>query len=194
MVEKPEKLSDAEIVRLVLKDQDKFLYLMQRYQEKLLRYIRRISKFGLEESEDLLQEVFIKVYQNLNSYNSDLKFSSWIYRITRNQVISYYRKQKVRPEKATFDWEINDDILNNMKVEFNIEKDLDQEYLRKKINKILDKLDLKYREVLIYRFFEEKSYEEISDILKKSKGTVASLLNRAKKRFLKINSKFKIED
>ena len=63
-----EKLSDEELVSLTLKNQEDFLYLINRYQAKLGRYIRRIAGVGKEDTEDLLQDVFIKVYQNLNSF------------------------------------------------------------------------------------------------------------------------------
>ncbi len=83
--------TDIELVRLTLTNQENFLYLVNRYDKKLLKFIQRISGLRLEDAEDLLQEVFIKVYQNLNDFDQDLKFSSWIYRIARNQAICYYR-------------------------------------------------------------------------------------------------------
>jgi N6-L-threonylcarbamoyladenine synthase len=58
--------SDLELVKLTLIDQENFLYLVNRYEKKLLRFIQRISGLGLDDAQDLLQEVFIKVYQNLN--------------------------------------------------------------------------------------------------------------------------------
>ncbi|MCD4760742.1 hypothetical protein K8R42_02475, partial [bacterium] len=69
-----DKLSDTDLVKLVLKDQENFSYLIKRYQSKLLRYIRRISGLNIEDAEDVLQDVFIKVYQNLNSFDTSLKF------------------------------------------------------------------------------------------------------------------------
>ncbi len=173
--------TDVELVKLTLKNQDYFQYLIERYEDKLLSYIRRISNIALEEAEDILQEVFIKVYINLNDFDPDLKFSSWIYRITHNQVISNYRKLQSRPQKIVLDPE--SDFLENLASDLDIGKDLDQKYLRKAINKVLASLDLKYREILVLKFLEEKSYQEISDILKKPMGTIASLINRAKKKF-----------
>lgn len=92
------QLPDQEIVRKSLQDANSFVFLMQRYEKKLLRYIRRISSLDLQTAEDILQEVFIKVYQNLNAYNDSFSFSSWIYRITYNQTISTVRKIKARPQ------------------------------------------------------------------------------------------------
>lgn len=175
--------SDEELVLLALKNQDYFLFLIKRYEGKILRYIIRISGLRREDSEDLLQEVFIKVYQNLNGFDQDLKFSSWIYRIAHNVVIDNFRKKKARPEIANLDEDINDRIIENIKSDFDITKEIDRKYLRKGMEGILKKLDGKYKEVLVLRFFEEKSYEEISDILKKPMGTISTLINRAKKQF-----------
>jgi len=134
-----------------------------------------------EESEDILQETFIKAYYNLKSFDLDLKFSSWIYRITHNQTINAHRKNKARPQGNSVD--IEDHVLENIIQDFDFVEEIDSKYLAKDIKKILDKLDEKYKEILILRFFEEKDYKEISDILKKPMGTVATLINRAKKQF-----------
>lgn len=177
-----EKLSDEELVSLTLKNQEDFLYLINRYQAKLGRYIRRIAGVGKEDTEDLLQDVFIKVYQNLNSFDTSLKFSSWVYRITHNEVISHWRKSKSRPEEITYEV---DTILNGLTDDVDIIGDVDQKYLRQNIDKVLGTMDMKYREVLILKFLEDKDYKEIADILKKPMGTVATLINRAKSQFRK---------
>lgn len=186
---KPDNLnnmSDQELVKLTLKNQDIFLYLMQRYEAKLLRYIHRISNLDQDDAQDILQEVFIKVYNNLNNFDSDLKFSSWIYRITHNQVISNFRKLKARPQKIL--WDEGGEFLKNIASEFNLEKEISQKLDAEIILKILKKLDYKYKEVLELRFLEDKTYDEILDILKKPAGSVATLIHRAKKSF-----KFELE-
>ena len=182
-IDDPNKNSDEELVKLTLVNQDNFLFIMKRYESKLLRYILRISGIKKEDAEDLLQEVFIKVYENLNDFDQKLKFSSWIYRITHNMVIDNFRKMKVRPAIANFNEDINNKILANIKSDFDIFKEIDIKYLREGIEKVLKKMDRNYKEVLVLRFFEDKSYEEISDILKKPTGTVSTLINRAKKQF-----------
>jgi RNA polymerase sigma-70 factor, ECF subfamily len=179
--ENKEEKSDEEIVLMALENQADFLYIIKRYKEKLFRYVLRISNLDPEEAEDILQEVFMKVYQNLNDFDHSLKFSSWIYRITHNQVISNHRKIKARPEKAVFD--LDDEIIKNIAAEFNLVKDFDDKILEANISKVLNNLNIKYREVLILKFLEEKSYLEIADIIKKPVGTVGSLINRAKKEF-----------
>jgi len=191
MLEDIDHKTDEELVELTLKDQDNFAWLIRRYEDKLLRYILRIANISKEEAEDVLQEVFIKVYQNLNDFDRNLKFSSWIYRITHNQVISNWRKIKARPKSVYF--EVGDAVFNGLISELDMEKKGDEYFLRKNLDKIFDKLDPKYREILILKFLEDKSYKEISDILKKPIGTVATLINRAKKSFVEEVRKQELE-
>jgi RNA polymerase sigma-70 factor (ECF subfamily) len=178
-----EHKTDEELVAQTLKDRDVFVYIINRYEQKLYHYIRRITNVSPEEAEDVLQDVFIKVFRNLNDFDQDLKFSSWIYRIAHNQVISNFRKRKVRPENYSV--ELSEGLIQTLAGNLDIEEETDRKLLKENIAKGLKKLDKKYREVLVLRFLEEKSYEEISDILMKPKGTVATLINKAKKQFFK---------
>lgn len=182
--------TDEELVALSLVNHNLFLSLMQRYENKLLRYIRRISGLKLEDCEDVLQDVFFKAYRNLNSFSSHLKFSAWIYRIAHNQVISNYRKLKARPSEV---YEIEGSGLwDNFMADLDISEEVNNNLLNDHIWKVLMKLDPKYRDVLVLRFLEEKEYKEISDILQKPVATVGTLLNRAKKNFEKIVKENKI--
>ncbi|MFH1427472.1 MAG: RNA polymerase sigma factor [Patescibacteria group bacterium] len=171
--------SDEELVLLTLANQDNFLHLIKRYDKKLFNYVLKISNFSREEAEDILQDAFIKIYKNLNEFDPSLKFSSWAYRIVRNQVISNYRKNKARPQKV----ELDNGIIENLASDLNITNEIDSKFLKRNINKVFNLMDGKYREVLFLKFMEEKNYQEISDILKKPIGTVATLINRAKKQF-----------
>jgi len=174
-------LTDAELVKLTLVNQDNFVYIVDRYKGKLSSYVKRLTNANNEDAEDVLQEVFIKVYLNLNDFNKDLKFSSWIYRITHNQVISGHRKLKARPEGYAVN--LDDQLAKNLTAEIDIKGQVDHKILQETINLVLNKLEAKYRDVLVLKFLEEKSYQEISDILKKPLGTVASLMNKAKQEF-----------
>lgn len=175
--------TDAELVELSLTSQRYFGVLMERYSAKLTRYIRRLSQVSEQEAEDILQEVFITVYQNLRSYNPDLSFSSWIYRITRNEVISQYRKRKARPHGNSID--VENEVLQNIASDVDVAGEVSADVRADAIRAAIDELDLKYRDVLILRYIEDRTYDDISDILKKPPGTVATLLNRAKKKLKK---------
>src|SRR3989338_2536563 len=136
--------TDEELVALTLRNQDFFAQIMRRYEAKLTRYIRRISGVRAEEAEDILQDSFIKIYQNLNGFDRSLKFSSWAYRITHNQVISHFRKSQARPQTNAFDTELLETLASDM----DSARDIDVKLLRERLEKILEKIDIKYREVL----------------------------------------------
>jgi RNA polymerase sigma-70 factor, ECF subfamily len=176
--------TDEDLVALTLKNQDFFACLVERYEPKLMRYIRRISSATQEDAEDLLQDVFLKVYRNLNDFDPSLKFSSWIYRIAHNQVISNWRKSKTRPQVLKF--EADEDFLKFIASDVDLAGDTERKFSGEEVRKMLENLDDKYKEVLVLKFLEEKDYQEISDILEKPLGTVATLINRAKKQFAKI--------
>ena len=170
--------TDNELVKLSLDNSDHFSCLTRRYEKKLLLYIMRISKFRKEDAGDILQDVFVKTYYNLNEFDSDLKFSSWIYRIAHNQVVSEIRKKSVRPTVP-----LEKEDIDKFEDAFDVIKDIDNTYDREKIDDVLSRLDEKYREVLILRFLDEKDYVEIADILKKPVSTVGNLIARGRKLF-----------
>ena len=170
--------TDEQIVVLTLKNQDYYLCLMKRYEAKLLNYILKISNINKEDAEDILQEVFIKAYQNLNDFDLNFKFSNWIYSVAHNATISAFRKKKVRPQ--TVSWE-DKDLNNILESTLDVENTSLQKLTYKQILKIINRLPLKYKDVLILKFMEGKDYREISDILHKPMGTIATLINRAKK-------------
>ena len=182
--------TDAELVALTLKDQEVFLHLVNRYENRLFRYIRRFTGVSIECAEDILQEVFIKIYRNLNDFDPDLSFSSWVYRITHNEAINHLKKAN---NQITVPLETDDkdslDLINILESETNIPKELDKKELQKKVQKVVSMLSPDFRDVLILRYLEEKDYKEISDILKKPMGTVATLINRAKAQFKQIAEK-----
>jgi len=183
-IENCENISDEELVKKSLRNIDYFAYIYERYEKKLTRYILRISSFSLEEAEDILQEAFIKAWKNLNEFDGNLKFSSWIYRITRNTTITEWKKSQSKGKDKK--QELDEELFLNLPSSLDIEKKADQKFNKENIRKILQLMPEKYREVLILKFLEEKDYREISDILKKPSGTIATLINRAKKSFYEI--------
>jgi RNA polymerase sigma-70 factor (ECF subfamily) len=118
-----------------------------------------------------VQNTFIKAFINLNSFNTKKKFSTWIYRITHNEAINEVLKHKNEiPILEDMDFESNE----------NIELDFSRNETKEKIRNCLAKIPLIYSEPLSLFFLEEKSYEEISDILRLAIGTVGTRINRAK--------------
>lgn len=175
--------TDEELVALSLEHHMYFSCIVDRYTDKLMRYIRRISDVSKEEAEDILQETYVKAYENLHSFDTNLSFSSWIYRIAHNQVISSFRKRKARPQGNSID--VDQDVIEQLAADFDILNEVEQTLLRDKLGAILDDMPLKYKQVIVLKYLEDKSYDEISDILKKPAGTIATQLNRAKKQLKK---------
>ncbi|MFA7308691.1 MAG: sigma-70 family RNA polymerase sigma factor [Patescibacteria group bacterium] len=184
------QLSDEELVAKALEDHLYFGHLVRRYESKLLRYICRLISQHSDEAEDVLQEVFIKAYRNLNDFNPSLKFSSWIYRIAHNEAISLYRKRKSRVQEVSIDEVAELDLgyeVNSVIEELGVEHDAHM------IRSIFSQMDPKYKEVLELRFFDGMDYAEISDIIRRPIGTVSAMINRAKKQFKQISQKNSIQ-
>ena len=176
MIENYKILEDSELAVKSLSSSMSFMELMKRYEKPLFRYIKRISFFTNEEAEDILQEVFIKIYKNLNNYDPSLKFSSWIYRITHNQTVDNIRKNSKNKSIPI----LNDD-WGQIIDKFDLHGYIESNEIKDKIVILIEGLPTKYKEVLYLRFLEEKTYEEISDIIEKPKGTVSTLINRGRK-------------
>ena len=178
-----EGLTDEDLVRKSLQNIEYFACLFERYEKKLVRYILRISSFLPEEANDILQEAFIKIWVNLNKFDDNLKFSSWAYRIVHNTVVSEWKKSRSFGKDRNI--KIDEEVFKNLPSEFDL---VEKSYEKDKIaiiHKILNSLPERYKDVLVLRFLEGKNYNEISDILKKPLGTIATLIHRAKKAFRK---------
>lgn len=182
--------SDSQLVALSLKNQDFFEHLVDRYEKKLTRYVRRLTGLDTESIEDVLQEAFIKVYVNLNDYDPNYSFSSWAYRITHNEAIDYLRKNK---KVVTIPLETDDqesaNLIEVLKSEIDVAEEVSRKDLVERIRRAISMLPDKYREVLILRYMEDMNYEEISDVLRMPMGTVATTINRAKEKFKQIAEK-----
>ncbi len=179
-----EERSDNDLILQTLKNPEDFSFIIDKYSPKLERYIRRISNISQDDRQDVLQDIFIKIYKNLNDYDFNFKFSSWVYRIAHNQLMDFFRKKKTRPQILTSkdDYDFFDLIADDIDLTLQAQKSFDKELL----NECLNELKVEYKEVLVLRFLEQKNYNEISDILKKPTGTIATLLNRAKKQLKEI--------
>lgn len=173
-----DKTTDAELVKLALSAPDYFLLIMKRYEDKLRRYIMRISGLSLSDADDVLQETFIKVYYNLNDFDQHLKFASWIYRIAHNETISEMRRRQRIPLVL-----LDEEIWLNLAGNSDLFKETGSKLDKQMVQKLLSSLDEKYRSVLTLYYLEEKDYEEISDILRLSVNTVGTRLRRGKKIF-----------
>jgi len=177
-------LSDNELIQIVReKDIQKYAEIIDRYQGKLFAYLYRLVG-SRQDAQDLLQDVFIKAYQNLYSYDTKRKFSSWIYRIAHNEAVNYIKRKSL---KRFIPWEsviIAKDRLEMSSATEEADEILVRKEIRREVNETMDKLPFKYKQVLILRYYSDKSYREISEILGRPINTVGTLINRAKKKLL----------
>ena len=180
--------SDEELVALALENEAAFAEIVNRYEARLRRYITRISSFPEEEVEEILQDVFVSIWKNIRGFDSRIKLSSWIYRIAHNQTISLFRKFKVRGRDQ--EAELTPELFLPTNDDFSLE--IDAKINAELIQTALLELPKKYREVLILRFFEDLSYDEIADILRCPVGTVSTLVARARKKFRSVVEKLNI--
>lgn len=154
---------------------DSFRLLVEKYQGKLLRYGKKFLS-SRHDIEDLVQDIFLKAYKNIQSFDTRKKFSPWIYRVAHNEFINAIQKNKRLPIPI-FNF---DELLPHLITEEILEQELDKKKLQGMLNKSLDKINIKYREPLILYYFEEMNYQEIADILQTPTSTVGIRLKRGK--------------
>lgn len=180
-------MTDEEVVKKVLLDHDFFICIIEAYEFKLRKYIYRYSGLMNGEADDILQDAFLKVFRNLRDFDFDLKFQNWIYRIVRNTMVDSLRKN-LKHNKDVSTIKVDDGDTNIYELMAS-DEDLSQVVTDKEmvhlVAKIVNDLEEPYREVAILRFWEEKDYSEIGDIIRSPVGTVGSLVSRAKKIIIK---------
>lgn len=178
------KLSDEELVGLVLRDKEFYAYLVRRYEARLLRYIVRISGVGRDDAEDILQEAFISAYRNMHGFDRDRKFSSWIYRIAHNSAVSDARRRKVRQRHLISD--VENELVERIASDEDVAGDMERRMEAAETRAMLKRLDERHRDILVLYYLEDMSYTEISDVLHVPVGTVGTRLMRAKKALRKV--------
>lgn len=173
-----EEKDDAEIIELVPADKEFFGVLIRRYERRIIFYIRRISGGTDEEIEDLAQNIFLKAYVYLNSFRPGENFSSWLYGIAHNECIDHWRKNK--KHSGTISLEASANLLVILQSDEDISGEFQKKWTSEIVQKAISALPFKYREIIVLRFLEDKSYEEIAQILQKPVSTVGTLVRRAK--------------
>lgn len=162
-------------------DEKAYECLLLRYKNGIYNLIFQMIK-NHEETEDLVQETFIKAFHNLQSYNNSYAFSTWLYKIAYNHSIDAIRKKKLktlpldRPIKLK-EGEVHHQIKDNA-----LSPEGSYIFSERKalIKKTISELPERYRQAIILRHQDDKSYEEISEILKIPLGTVKARIFRAR--------------
>lgn len=177
-----EDLDDRSLVAAVLAgDQQGFTVLVERYERRLINYVYRIIR-RYEDSHDLAQEIFVKVYMALDRYDPKYQFSTWLFRIAQNAAIDTVRKKTLPEESLTREGrreggereiDIPADVVAPDRAMRNRE-------LSEAIDEAVEHLPGDYRELIQLRHFAELSYDEIAAIKKLPLGTVKNKLFRAR--------------
>lgn len=174
-------LTDEDVVALVQRgDSEKFGILIERYNAKLLRYGTRFLS-NQDDIIDIVQDIFVRAYRSIQSFDTTLRFSPWIYRIAHNTFVNALR---ARGKSAFISLDL-DTFVSPLDLGATSPQEEDRELMRKIIDEGLAKISSKYREVLILYYFEELPYTDIADILHIPVSTVGIRLLRAKKELKK---------
>jgi RNA polymerase sigma-70 factor, ECF subfamily len=175
-----EKLTDEELVEKIRSnDHNLYAAIIDRYKNKLLRYAINIVHDD-DKASHIVQDSFVKAFINLKGFDINKSFSSWIYRIVHNESINIIKKYH-KEVSILDDFDFGSDE--------NIEEDFEKKEISLKIEKCLKEIPLLYSEPLSLYYIDDKSYQEISDILRIPIGTVAVRISRAKKLMKKICQK-----
>lgn len=175
--------SDEEIAEMVQSgDIDAFAALINRYQEKMMRYAQKFLSSHEEEIKDVIQVIFIKAYKNIQSFDPKRKFSSWLYRIAHNELVNTLKKKRV-VSLSLFNL---DTFVPYFAAENKLKEEISRNQMWEMVNKSIEKLEPKYREPLILYYFQELSYKEISDVIRIPISTVGIRLRRARKKLKSI--------
>lgn len=184
------RLDDAGVVTSFLDGEERaFQELVDRYQTRLLNFIYR-TVGDRERAEDLVQEVFIRVYRHIHRFDRTRKFSTWIYTIASNLAKNELRNRSRNPlvlfQSLRTAWQDEDRPIQ-FEDPANRPDDLYRKrHLRELVDASVGKLPEHHRQVFILRELEGKSYEEIAEITSCNLGTVKSRLNRARNAFATI--------
>ncbi len=176
------RAEDSQIIQQALKgDETAYKKLMRKYHDAIFNFIFKMVH-DREQVEDLTQEAFIKAFASLKKFNDEYAFSTWLYKIATNNSIDYIRKRKlqvysidkpIEARDSEFGFELPDEG-------YEADQELISDQRAVMIREAIAKLPPKYRKVIELRHVDEKSYEEIADVLELPIGTVKAHIFRAR--------------
>ena len=171
-------ISDAELLvefRNPITKEKAFTTIVKKYQEKLYWHVRRMV-VGHEDANDVLQNVFIRVWNGLENFREDSQLYTWLYRIATNECLTYLEQQKKRSSVSLSD--VESGLSNKIKAD----KYFDPNKLEWKLQLAIQQLPEKQRVVFSLRYYEEMPYEEMSRILETSEGALKASYHHAVKK------------
>ncbi len=172
---------DFELVRKFIDgDESSFNKIVNKYKDKIYWHARRMTGNHLD-ADEIVQEVLFVIYKNLKGFKFKSSLYTWIYKVTSTRSLNYLKRRKLKEILSLEDQserlqETTDNILENLEVKEKMEA----------VNKVLQKLPTKQREIFILRNYEDLSYKEISEITGKSVGALKSNYFHSIKKIIKM--------
>jgi RNA polymerase sigma-70 factor (ECF subfamily) len=178
---------ERELVERAKNNGEAFVELYDQYYSQIFGYVLKRTA-NIEVAQDVTSEVFFKAFKNLRQFNwRGVPFSSWLYRIATNEIANYFTKNKpwqLSLEEVSNSISSSDPWAETELLQAEAELRRREDFLT--LHENISKLQLKYQEVIVLRFFEDKQLKEIGEILGKREGTVKSLLHRGLEKLRKL--------
>jgi RNA polymerase sigma factor (sigma-70 family) len=152
-----------------------YTLLVKKYQEKIYWHIRRMV-LDHDDANDVMQNVFIKVWKGLDQFREDARFYTWLYRIATNESLSFLEKEK---KNASVSYE---DVSLALSEKLAADKDFDVSKIEWKLQLAIQKLPEKQKLVFSLRYYDEMSYEEMSRVLETTEGALKASYHHAVKK------------
>jgi RNA polymerase sigma factor (sigma-70 family) len=171
-------MTDAELLVQFRNPETKeqaYTSIIKKYQEKLYWHVRRMV-VEHEDANDVLQNVFIKVWKGLLNFREDAQLYTWLYRIATNECLTFLEQQKKRRSVSLSD--VETDLSNKIKAD----KHFDANKLEWKLQLAIQQLPEKQRIVFSLRYYDEMPYEEMSRVLETSEGALKASYHHAVKK------------
>lgn len=167
-------MTDVQIIQMYSsgRKEEAFNEIVKNYSERLYWHIRRFT-CSHEDTDDILQDVYVKIWKSLPGFREDSRLFTWIWRIATNETLNYLRRQKVRSLISFEDF--TERLISNI----DDDPSFDGDKLQRELYKSLQKLPEKQRLVFAMRYFDELKYEEISQILGTSAGALKASYHHA---------------
>jgi len=178
MPEEHDPLSDQALVAAFKNERlrdDAFTKLVRKYQERLYWHIRRMTGTH-EDANDILQNVFIKVWKNLASFREEANLYTWLYRIGTNETLTWIESQK---RFSTVSMTGNEEYYDS---KLTAQKDFDPNKIEWKLQEAINTLPVKQKIVFNLRYYDEMPYEDMSAVLNTSAGALKASYHHAVKK------------
>jgi RNA polymerase sigma-70 factor (ECF subfamily) len=168
---------DALIERCLRGDQEAWEQIVRQYWRRVFNVAYKFVGRH-DEAEDLTQDVFLKVFKSLGTFDRRANFQTWLVSVSRNLCIDHYRS--VRKERETIDRDVNADDLSPASHDVSAHVALERHDLAEELRRALQELPETLRTAVVMRDIQELSYQEIADRLQLPEGTVKSRINRGR--------------